>query len=83
MTEYFVYILECNDGTLYTGKTININKRIRAHNGEIKGGAKYTRNKRPVKLVYSENYKTNRETALRELELKKLTRMEKLKLINK
>lgn len=80
-TVYNVYILKCSDKTLYTGITNNINKRLRQHNGEIVGGAFYTQNKRPVKLVYTEEYKTHLEAARREVEIKKLTREKKLKLI--
>ncbi len=48
---YFVYILECADGTLYTGITTDLKKRLRQHNGELAGGAKYTSARRPVKLL--------------------------------
>lgn len=77
---YCTYILQCSDGTLYTGITNNIKKRLRQHNGEIVGGAFYTRNKRPVKLVYKEVYETHLEAARREVEIKKLTRIQKQKL---
>ena len=80
--KYTVYILECNDRTLYTGITNNLTKRLRQHNGEIVGGAFYTRNKRPVKLVYTKEYETHLEAARREVEIKKLTKTKKLELIN-
>ena len=77
---YFVYIAECNDGSLYTGITKDITKRIAEHNTSIKG-AKYTKIRRPVKLVYEE-ISLNRSTASkREYQIKKFTRLEKLKLI--
>jgi putative endonuclease len=80
--KYNVYVVECSDGTLYTGITNNLVKRLRQHNGEITGGAFYTQNKRPVKLVYTEIYKTHLEAARREVEIKKLKKNKKLELIN-
>lgn len=79
---HFVYILECNDLTLYIGKTIDIKNRINAHNGIIKGGAKYTRSKRPVTLKYFETFETNKEATQREQILKNLTRQQKLEIIS-
>ena len=52
--EWWVYLVSCSDGSLYTGITTNVERRISEHNTSKKG-AKYTRNKRPVRLVYSEN----------------------------
>ncbi len=75
----YVYILRCSDGTLYTGWTNNLERRLEAHNsGE---GAKYTRSRRPVELVYSEAYVTKSEAMSREAEIKKMRRAEKLMLI--
>ncbi|HRN95860.1 MAG TPA: GIY-YIG nuclease family protein [Candidatus Levybacteria bacterium] len=82
MIQYFVYILLCSDGTYYIGKTSDINNRLRKHNGEIKGGAKYTRSRRPVVLVYSEEAETLSDALKREMALKKLSRKEKEKLIS-
>jgi putative endonuclease len=48
---YFVYILQCSDGTYYTGITTDVERRIRQHNGELKGGAKYTAARQPVRLL--------------------------------
>ena len=77
----FVYILECSDQTLYTGSTTDPEKRLHAHNN-TKNGAKYTRARRPVKIVYQEKL-TNLPTAQkREAEIKKLSRIKKLQLIN-
>ena len=78
MTEWQVYILECADGSLYTGIARNLDERIAAHNNGT--GAKYTRGRGPVKLVYQENV-TSRSIALRrEITIKKLTRADKLRL---
>jgi len=79
---YFVYILECSDKSLYTGITTNIEKRISEHNNSDKG-AKYTKARRPVKLVYSEPSKDRSSASKREYAIKKLTRVKKLQLINR
>ena len=79
--KYFVYILECNDRTLYTGWTTDTDKRVFAHNG-TKTGAKYTSARRPVKLVYKEECSGKKEAMKREYEIKQMTREEKLRLIN-
>ena len=76
----YTYILECADGTLYTGWTKDLAKRCMAHNGQ-KTGAKYTKPRRPVKIVYFEGFATDREAMRREAEIKRLTRREKLSLI--
>jgi putative endonuclease len=70
---YFTYLLRCNDGTYYTGKTINIEKRLLQHNGKLQGGAKYTKTRRPVALHYFEQFHTHKEAILREIALKKLS----------
>jgi putative endonuclease len=80
LVKYFVYILKCSDGTLYIGTTNNLEKRLMAHNTS-RYGAHYTKSRRPVALVYSENCKTRGNALKRELALKKLTRKEKLKVI--
>jgi len=76
-----VYILKCSDGTLYTGSTVNVEKRLREHNGLLKNGAKYTRGRRPVVLVYQEKCETLAEARAREAEIKRMSREEKLILI--
>ncbi|MCX5810806.1 MAG: GIY-YIG nuclease family protein [Proteobacteria bacterium] len=76
----YVYILECSDKTLYTGTTSNIEKRIREHN-HTRTGAKYTRERRPVRLVYVETCSTLSIALKREAEIKKLSRTQKLLLI--
>ena len=77
---YHLYILKCADKTLYTGITVDLVRRVKEHNSS-KLGAKYTRTRRPVKLVYSRKFR-NRSAALKaEAKLKKLSRSEKLKLL--
>lgn len=75
----YTYILECKDGTLYTGWTKNIQKRLIEHN--TGRGAKYTRARRPVKMVYYEAYATKEEAMKREYAIKRMSRKEKLALI--
>ena len=75
----FVYIVQCNDGTYYTGWTTDLHKRIKMHNEGR--GAKYTRARRPVELVYSETLETKEEALRREHAIKCLTRIQKIKLI--
>ena len=77
----YVYILRCSDDSLYTGWTNNLEKRIKAHsNGK---GAKYTKARLPVELVYYEEFEDKIEAMRREYAIKKLTRKEKLLLIKK
>lgn len=78
--DFFAYMLRCADGTLYCGSTNDLEKRLHAHN-HLKTGAKYTRARRPVTLVYVETYNTFSEAKKREVELKKLSRAQKLALI--
>lgn len=75
----YTYILRCADGTLYTGWTNDLEKRLAAHNAGL--GAKYTKPRRPVTLVYSEAFATKEEAMRREFSIKRLTRAEKLALI--
>ena len=75
----FTYIVECSDGTLYTGWTNDLNKRIKAHNNGK--GAKYTKSRLPVKLVYSETFATKEEAMSREYAIKHMTRRAKLGLV--
>ena len=74
----YTYILKCSDGTYYTGWTNDLDKRLKAHNGG-KSGAKYTRNRRPVTLVYYEEFQEKQEAMKREYAIKQLTRKEKEK----
>lgn len=79
MGSHFVYIVRCSDNSLYTGYTNNIEARINKHNAGK--GAKYTKTRRPVVLVYQEMYDTKSEALRREYEIKTFTRQKKLKLI--
>lgn len=76
----YTYILECKDGTYYTGWTNNLERRIEAHNNGQ--GAKYTRARRPVSLVYHEEFETKEEAMRREYAIKHMSREEKRKLIS-
>jgi putative endonuclease len=80
--QWFVYILQCSDGTLYTGITTELKRRIEEHNSSLLG-AKYTRGKRPVRLVYSKKVRDKAAASKEEYQIKKLTRKEKLKLTKK
>jgi Predicted endonuclease containing a URI domain len=75
----YTYIVECADGSLYCGWTNDLEKRISDHNDGK--GAKYTRSRLPVKLVYFEEFDTKEEAMSREWHIKELSREEKLKLI--
>ncbi|MBR7179632.1 MAG: GIY-YIG nuclease family protein [Oscillospiraceae bacterium] len=79
--EWTVYILECADGTLYTGITDDLGRRLRAH--ETGKGAKYTRGRGPLTLMHQEVYPDKSSALKREYELKRLRRDEKLAIINK
>lgn len=79
---YYVYIVCCADDTLYTGIARDLERRIEEHNSSEKG-AKYTRARRPVTLVYSEEYPDRSAASKREYEIKKkMSRVEKLRLID-
>lgn len=75
----YTYIVRCNDGTYYTGWTNDIEKRVKTHN-EGKG-AKYTKTRRPVTLVYYESFQTKEEAMRREWEIKQMKRGDKEKLM--
>jgi putative endonuclease len=77
---YFVYIVRCADGTLYTGFSTNIIDRLHAHN--TGKGAKYTKGRRPVTLCYMEAYATKTEALQREYKIKQLSRKQKEVLIS-
>ncbi|MBI2645091.1 GIY-YIG nuclease family protein [Candidatus Uhrbacteria bacterium] len=77
---YYAYILKCADESLYTGCTNDIEKRVKQHN-LLKCGARYTKIRRPVVLVYVKKFKSLREARKREVEIKRLSRAEKLQLI--
>ena len=77
--ECYTYMVECSDGSFYTGWTNNLEKRVAAHNA--KRGAKYTKSRTPVSLVYYEMHETKQEAMRREYEIKQYTRQEKELLI--
>ena len=79
---WFLYVVQCSDGSLYTGVTTDIERRIREHNGS-KRGAKYTCSRRPVKLVYVKDCRDRSEALREEYRFKSLSRKEKLKIIEK
>ncbi|WP_462421818.1 GIY-YIG nuclease family protein [Salinicoccus sp. Marseille-QA3877] len=79
MVNYYIYIVECNDGSLYTGYARDVGARVEKHN--LGTGAKYTRNRRPVKLMYQETFDSKSDAMKREIQIKKLSRLEKLILI--
>ena len=78
---YFVYILKCSDDTLYTGITTDVDRRVDEHNNSDKG-AKYTKIRRPVTLMYTEEVEDRSSASKREYAIKKLTRNEKKGLID-
>jgi putative endonuclease len=78
---YYVYILECRDGSLYTGWTTDPQRRLKEHNGGR--GAKCTRSRLPVIIRHLESYETKREAMQRECCIKKLSREEKIKLLQR
>lgn len=81
MEENYTYLLQCADGSIYCGWTNRLEARVQAHN--LGKGAKYTKSRRPVRLVYYEVFATKQEAMRREWALKQLTRAEKLKLIER
>jgi putative endonuclease len=79
---WFVYILRCADNSLYTGITTDVNKRLNQHNGIDKNGAKYTRGRQPVILVYQESSVSRSTASKREIAIKRLKKYQKEGLIN-
>ena len=77
---YHLYILKCIDGSLYTGITVNLARRVKEHNGS-EFGAQYTRGRRPVKLVFSKRFRNRSAAAAAEARVKKLTRQQKLAML--
>ena len=77
---YHLYILKCSDGSLYTGITTDLKRRVMEHN-EGKAGAKYTRARRPVSVVYSRRFRNRSNASREESRIKSLTRSQKLELI--
>lgn len=79
---WHLYVVQCSDGTLYTGITTDIHRRVRQHNGEIKGGAKYTRSRRPVRLLASRPLPDRSAASKAEWQFKQLRRAQKLQEIS-
>ncbi|MCH8550986.1 MAG: GIY-YIG nuclease family protein [Natronospirillum sp.] len=80
--EWVVYMLRCADASLYTGITTDITRRLRQHNGELGGGARYTRPRRPVELAWHCHCASRSLAAKEEARLRRLTRQQKLDLIS-
>ena len=78
---HYIYLVRCSDDSLYCGWTTDLKRRIDAHNGHISGGAKYTRGRRPVTLVYSKSFHQKQEAQRRECAIKQMTKTKKLGLI--
>ena len=81
MINWILYIVQCKDGSLYTGITTDLKKRIKRHNEGT--ATRYTRDRKPVRLVYSEICSNESSARKKEIEIKKLSRKKKLKLIGK
>jgi len=80
MSKHYVYVLECDDGSLYTGYTTDPDRRIQEHNDGV--GAKYTRGRTPVEMVHLEEYETQSEAMSREYEIKQFSRRKKDELVS-
>lgn len=78
---FYTYMVRCSDGSLYTGWTTDLEQRVRAHNGEIGGGAKYTRSRRPVELVWSTPFRRKQEAQAMEHQVKRMSKAEKNALV--
>ena len=81
MSNWFVYVVRCSDNSLYTGVTTDPVRRLRQHNGELVGGAKYTRARRPVELVWDEQHADRSSATQREYAIKQMTLQQKAQLI--
>lgn len=78
---HFVYIVKCADDSLYCGWTTDLKHRMEAHNGIVPGGAKYTRGRRPVQLVYAESFHEKQAAQRREYAIKRMSKTQKLRLL--
>ncbi|HED15293.1 MAG TPA: GIY-YIG nuclease family protein [Gammaproteobacteria bacterium] len=83
MSRWNTYIVRCADHTLYTGVCTDVDRRVEEHNSSTTLGARYTRSRRPVTLVYSERVTSRSEACIRESEIKKLSKKQKLELIRR
>lgn len=75
--EWYIYMVRCSDNTLYTGIAMDVSRRVEEHNADNKLGAKYTRTRRPVQLVYQESTNSRSEAAKREYAIRTLNKKEK------
>lgn len=82
MKHWFIYMVRCADGSLYTGIATDVSRRVDEHNSTGNLGAKYTRARQPVSLVYSETAESRSEASKREYKIKKMTKVAKEKLIS-
>jgi len=82
-SQWSVYVLRCADNSLYTGVTTDLRRRLDEHNGLVKNGAKYTRNRQPVALVFQENADSRSAACKRESAIKRLSKSQKEALIEK
>ena len=81
MDKWYVYIVECADGSLYTGITTDVRRRLLEHNYSFKA-AKYTRSRRPVRMMWTKECENRSEASKEEYRIKRLSRQKKLELIN-
>ena len=80
MQNWFVYMVRCADDTLYTGITTDVERRVREHNGQGGPGARYTRSRQPVTVIYQERVASRSAASRREWEIKRMSRARKLAL---
>jgi len=80
-SDWKVYLLRCSDNSLYTGITLDLNRRLDEHNNNGRLASAYTRARRPVTLVYQESYANRSSASKREAEIKKMNKIEKEKLV--
>jgi putative endonuclease len=82
MSDWYVYILRCADGSLYTGITTDVHRRLQEHNSKDGSAARYTRSRQPVQLVYQESAASRSEATRREMEIKAMDRTTKESLVS-
>ena len=80
--EWYMYVVLCFDNTLYCGITTSLEKRLKQHNGTLKGGAKYTRGRRPCKYIHKEKALSRSDALKKEYKFKKLSKKKKLEYID-
>ncbi len=78
---WYVYLAQCADETLYAGITTNLSRRLKQHNGELRGGARYTAGRRPTEFVWIEKVDNRSLAQKREVEVRRLSRNQKLQLV--